>query len=262
MLPAAAYLEHLAAESQHFRRVMATCPPDAAVPSCPEWSAADLLRHLTRVQSFWAWVVTHRPAGPDAFAEPALPQAYDDLLAAFDEQSDALLAALRSADPDDAAWTWHDTRKDVAFVLRRQAHEALVHRRDAELAAGATSSFPVDLASDGVVEALDVMFGGLPAWGTFTPGPTLVRVDVTDTGDVVHVRLGRFTGTSPDGEVCDEDDVQVVADPGVPPDAVLAGTAEALDTALWRRSDWSAVTVTGDETAAALLRTIVDQPIR
>ena len=256
------YLDHLAAESRRFRDTLAGCAPDAVVPSCPEWTATDLLRHLAHVQAFWAWVVGHRPDGPEAFEDPALPEGHTDLLAAFDRHSAALTDALRAADPAEAAWTWHDTRKDVAFVLRRQAHEALVHRRDAELAAGALSPFPPDLAADGVDEALDVMFGGCPPWGTFTPGPRHVRVDVTDTGDTVWVVLGRFTGTSPDGEVCDDDDVHVVADPGVPPSAVLAGTAEALDTALWRRADWTAVTASGDASTIAVLRSVVDQPIR
>ena len=255
-------LDHLASESRRFRDVLAGCAPDATVPTCPDWTAADLLRHLAHVQAFWAWVVAHRPAGPDAFEEPALPDGYDELLAAFDGHSADLLDALRAADTADAAWTWHDSRKDVAFVLRRQAHEALVHRRDAELAVGTTAPFPPDLAADGVEEVLDVMFGGCPPWGTFTPGPRRVRLDLTDTGDTVWVVLGRFTGTSPEGDVLDEDDVHVVDDPGVPPDAVLAGTAETLDAALWRRGDWAGVHVAGDGSLADTVRRIVDQPIR
>ena len=45
---------------------LADCDLDARVPSCPDWNAADLLWHLgAEVQDFWAWVLEHRPDGPD-----------------------------------------------------------------------------------------------------------------------------------------------------------------------------------------------------
>ena len=59
--------------------------------------------------------------------------------------------------------------------------------------------FPADLAADGVDEVLDVMYGGCPPWGEFSPLPHYVRLDLTDTGDQVWVQLGRFHGTDPDG---------------------------------------------------------------
>lgn len=257
-----AYLDHIRSESQRFRAVLADCDPTAPVPSCPDWTASDLLWHLAEVQHWWIWMVEHRPAGPDDYPEPTRPADHAALLALYDEQYTGLVDALAAADPSEPAWTWHPTLKDVAFIYRRQAHEALVHRRDAELAAGDLSPFPADLAADGVDEVLDVMFGGSPSWGAFDPGPRLVRVDVTDTGDSVLVRLGRFHGTDPDGVTHDEDDLRVVPAAGDEPDAVLAGTAEALDVALWRRGDWSAVEVTGDRAAADVVRAIVDQPIR
>ena len=40
------YLEHIRSESRRFREVLSTCDPDARVPGCPEWNAADLLWHL------------------------------------------------------------------------------------------------------------------------------------------------------------------------------------------------------------------------
>lgn len=260
-LPFPAYLDHLRAESQRFRAVLAECDPAAPVPSCPQWSAADLLWHLCEVQHWWSWIVVNRPAGPDGYPEPTRPTEHAALLARYDEQYTGLVDALAAADPSEPAWTWHPTLKDVAFIYRRQAHEALVHRRDAELAAGTLTPFPADLAADGVDEVLDVMFGGCPPWGTFTPGPQHVRFDLTDTGDQVWVRLGRFHGTAPDGVTHDEDDLSAVPDPGVPPDATVTGTAEALDTALWRRADWSALSVDGAPDAVDAVRKITDQPI-
>ena len=136
------YLQHIRDESQRFRDVLADCDPAAGVPTCPDWRADDLLWHLGEVQHWWTWMVTNRPKGPDDYAEPQRAQDHAGLLAFFDEQYAALVDALAVADPADEAWTWHPEHKNVAFILRRQAHEALIHRRDAELAAHAALAVP------------------------------------------------------------------------------------------------------------------------
>jgi uncharacterized protein (TIGR03083 family) len=255
------YLQHIRDESQKFRDVLADCDPAAAVPSCPEWRAADLLWHLGDVQHWWTWMVEHRPKSPEEYVEPERPADYDGLLAFYDEQYVALVDALGNADPAEDAWTWHPEHKNIAFIYRRQAHEALIHRRDAELAAHTISPFPADLAADGVDEVLDIMYGGCPPWGEFFPLPHYVRLDLTDTGDHVWVQLGRFHGTDPDGLVHDEDDLHVVTDPGVEPDAVISGTAEALDARIWRRGDGADTRLAGDLAIIDRFRAVIHQPI-
>jgi hypothetical protein len=88
-----------------------------------------------------------------------------------------------------------------------------------------------------------------------------VRVDLTDIGDSVWVQLGRFHGTDPEGIVHDEDDIKVVTDPGVEPDAVISGTAEALDARLWRRADGAETHLAGDLAIVDRFRAVVHQPI-
>jgi len=255
------YLHHIRNESQRFRDVLAECDPRAHVPSCPEWCADDLLWHLGEVQHWWTWMVQNRPKGPDDYVEPERPGDHARLLSFYDEQYVALVDALGRADPIEDAWTWHPDLKNVAFIYRRQAHEALIHRRDAELAAGALSPFPADLAADGVDEVLDVMYAGCPPWGEFSPLPHYVRLDLTDTGDRVWVQLGRFHGTDPEGITHDEDDLHVVTDPGIEPEAVISGTAEALDARLWRRGDGADTHVAGSLEIVDRFRAIVHQPI-
>jgi uncharacterized protein (TIGR03083 family) len=260
----AAYLAHIERDSGLFRAALADCAPDARVPSCPEWAAADLLWHLAEVQHFWTTMVRQRPKGPDDYVEPDRPESYDALLELFDAGTPELLAALRATGPEEETWTWSEGHHTAGFIYRRQAHEALIHRLDAELAVGRAGGFTaIDpaLAADGVHEALDVMFGGCPPWGTWTPTDTHLRVDCTDTGESVWVRLGHFSGTSPEGNSYDDDDLHVVDHPGSEPDAVVAGPAAALDAWLWRRGDDSEVTVAGDRSAYDAFRAAVDQPI-
>ena len=254
------YLALLASESRRFRDVLADCEPRARVPACPGWDASDLAWHLTKVQAFWAWIVDHRPDPPAGRVAPDRPEAYADVLTAFDEHSAALQASLTGADPGDEAWTWADD-KSVGFVLRRQALEALVHRIDAEQAARADSPLDVRLAADGVDEMLDVMVGAAPDWASFSPLPHHVRVDITDADESVWVQLGRVAGTDPDGTHHDDDGLDVVTDPGVEPDAVISGAAAPLLTRLWRRGDGAEIHLAGDLAIVDRFRQVIRQPL-
>lgn len=262
-LSPADYLRHIESESARFRAVLEGCDPAAQVPHCPDWRAADLLWHLVGVQDYWATMVGGRPdAAPDSYSDPQRATTYAELLAQFDETSARMAEVLRGADPADYAWTWHRDDRTVGFVLRRQAHEALIHRLDAEQAAGDVTALDPVLATDGVQETLDVMFGGCPPWGEFAGLPHHVRVDTTDTGASVWVQIGRFRGTDPDDGVHhDEDDIHVVADPGTEPDAVVEGPAGALDAWLWRRGDDSEIRVHGDKAVYDHFRLAVNHPI-
>ena len=257
-------LSHLRAESQRFRDVLAGCDPAVRVPACPDWDAAELLWHLATVQHWWAEVLRARPARPDDL-DPSRPPTYDGLLAAFDEWSAQLGDALEGADSAEEAWTWSDDHT-VGFILRRQAHEALVHRVDAEQAAGVSSDVDPVLATDGVHECLDVMYGGCPPWGSWAAGEETVRVDVTDTGESVWLRFGTFSGTDPDSGTtyADEEDFHVVAAPDneeVEPDVVVDGTAQALDLWLWNRGTDADISTAGDQRVLARFRGIVGSPI-
>lgn len=260
------YLDHIRAESARFREVSATGDPAARVPGCPEWDAADLLWHLTTVQRFWSRIVIDRPTGPEDYEEPERPATHGELLEAFDEASAALTGALDGVDPASPAWTWTSADQSIGFILRRQAHEALIHRLDAEQAAGDLTDLDPALAADGVEEVLAVMYGGCPPWGSWEPLPHLVRVDCTDTGDQIWVQLGLFSGTDPDDgrTYVDEDDCHVIeapADPEVEPDVVMDGPAGLLDAWLWRRLGPDGIDVAGDRVVHDRFLAIVDNPI-
>jgi uncharacterized protein (TIGR03083 family) len=265
------YLDHIRQESARFRAVLAECDPAARVPSCPDWDAADLLWHLAGVQLFWARILRHRPHSPDDpeiadEPEAQRPESYAELLEAFDDYSHALSTELERADPEAEAWHWSGDNR-VGTTHRRQAHEALIHRLDAELAAGVPIA-PLDaaLADDGVAEVLGVMYGGAPPWGTFTPTGETVAVRMTDTGTELLVALGKFSGTDPDsGKTYDDEDDLSLVDSGPEPQATIAGTAGDLDAWLWKRNigwtDDDRIRVDGDRITLEKLETILGQPI-
>lgn len=259
----ASYLQLIGSESAHFREVLAECDPAAKVPSCPDWDAADLLWHLGTVQHFWSEIIRTRPTGPEEEAEPPRPATYAELLEYYDTASAALVSELGAADPAEQAWTWAP-EQTVGFTFRRQAHEALIHRLDAEQAAG-LATMPLDpgLATDGVAELLEVMYGGCPPWGHFAPLPQHLRIDLTDTGVSLWVQPGIFSGTDPDSDrsYVDEPDIALVDDPGTEPDVVITGPSGDLDTWMWKRGDESRITVEGDDGVRAHWNTVVAQPL-
>ena len=246
------YLAYLTTESERFAEVIAAAAPDLRVPSCPDWCADDLLWHLGQVQWFWGTVVRERLTGDQAEAlKPPRPDSRAGLLAFYDRSSRDLVQALAASPPESPCWSWSQDHT-VGFIRRRQAHEALIHRVDAELAANDRTPLDMRLSADGVGEALAVMYGGLPDWGTFTPGAAgPVRLLATDTGETWLVTLGQFTGTDPDdGNSYDEPDIHLAGhDPGTQAPAEVAGCAADLDCWLWHRPPLLPVRRTGDERA-------------
>ena len=251
------YLTLLAEQTARFARVAATAPADAAVPSCPDWDAADLLWHLTEVQYFWARIAggVEEPEQVPDLARPAP----EHLVTVLEAQTLALLHALRSRDPSEWCWSWDDDGESIGWVARRQAHEALIHRVDAELVAGTeVGGIDAAVAADGIDELLTVFLDGVPTWGTFDDEGGTLQIEATDTGDRWSLRFGRFTGTSPtSGRVYDEDALSVVED--LPEhDTLVRGTAWDLDLWLWGRADADALDIEGERSLADRLRAIAE----
>ncbi|WP_265447245.1 maleylpyruvate isomerase N-terminal domain-containing protein [Flexivirga meconopsidis] len=142
----------IADESARFRAALATAP-DQSVPTCPDWTTDDLLWHLTEVQWFWGTIVADDVSDPQTLERPDRPGGRAAALAAFDDASAALRQALADTAPDQRRWMWaqDDALHTAGYIARRQAHEALIHRVDAELtAAGPVGPIDPTLAADGV----------------------------------------------------------------------------------------------------------------
>ena len=252
------YLDHLVRESQRFLDVLSDASPDAPVPTCPDWNADDLLWHLAEVQWFWGTIVREGLTGDEAEErKPARPAERAALEAFFARSSSDLVNVLTATPPGTHAWTW-SADQSVGFIRRRQAHEALIHRVDAELTTGQRTGMDPQLSADGVDEALRIMYG-TPPWGSFTPdADTSIRLRSTDTGDSWVVTLGRFTGTDPDtGTTYDEPDLHADdVDAGGDPAATVSGTAEDLDCWLWHRPTRAPLERSGDPSVLERLEAI------
>ena len=200
----------------------------AGVPACPDWTLADLVWHLAEVQHFWAWVVRTRAADRSGYVAP-LRRPDDELLGYVTAQNVELETALADADPAERVWTWAP-QQDVAFVLRRQTQEAVMHTVDVEQVLGGVRPIPAAVALDGLDEWLELM---VPA--ALPDGPPADAHPVVLHAVDVDAERTLFPGTKPF------------------PIAALTGTAGDLLMAVWRRVPLDALTVDGDGLQAAAM---------
>ncbi|GAA4093752.1 maleylpyruvate isomerase family mycothiol-dependent enzyme [Actinomadura miaoliensis] len=221
---------------------------DTPVPTCPGWSLADLVRHLGRVHR-WAGGMVERRVQRRVGARElgvVIPDDPAELRPWFEEGAAALLRTLRAADPDEAMWAW-GADQHVRFWGRRMLHETAVHRCDADLALGAGTDVPADVADDGITE----FAANLRSAAAFSPkidnlrgDGTVIAFTASDTGTRMLLRLlpDRFAWTRTDRG----DDVRA--------DAEISGAAGDLYLFLWgrRRLDDPGIKARGDEALLTL----------
>jgi uncharacterized protein (TIGR03083 family) len=147
------FLECLDADYRRMHDVVAEADMAAPVPSCPEWTVKDLVEHT-------ACVYLHKVAATELGREPDdWPpdlSVYSTTLAAFEDAYAKLSEMFATHDASDHSGTWYDPDQTVGFWIRRMAQETVIHRRDAELAAGDATPAAPDLAIDGIAELLDL----------------------------------------------------------------------------------------------------------
>jgi uncharacterized protein (TIGR03083 family) len=242
-MESARYRECLAADFARLRMAAVSAPVDRPVPHCPGWHMTDLVGHLADV---YLHKVESMRLG--RFPDPWPPEPTGEApLARLDRAFAGLLAELDARPPAERTAHWFEPDPTVGCLLRRMAHETVVHRVDAEGAAGGpVTPIPHDLALDGVDEVLEVVLGflsrkwpeafaDLPADGDCPP----VRVQAADRGWLVTPTAKGVT---------------VTAGGSGPVAATVAGRPQPMLLWLWGRGGDATVTTTGDPAALTRLR--------
>lgn len=132
----------------------------APVPTCPGWDLRELVAHTGAVHRWAAAMV--RDAADHRYDRAAmdlgLPGDFAGYADWLEEGAVQLAEALKGRDPDTEMWGWAGERpRRARFWSRRQLHETVVHRADAEIALGIVPEVDEDVAADGVAEFLDVL---------------------------------------------------------------------------------------------------------
>ncbi|MER6025558.1 maleylpyruvate isomerase N-terminal domain-containing protein [Streptomyces sp. NPDC001851] len=156
------YCDEISRQTEQLRAVVASgADLSATVPTCPDWSLEDLVRHMggalrwvetlvrTRAQERVPYDQVPLGAGPEERGDAA---ALDKWLA---RSGELVVATLREAGPDTAVWSFVPERSVSGFWARRMTHEITVHRADAALAAGLGYELSPEVAVDTMDEWLD-----------------------------------------------------------------------------------------------------------
>jgi uncharacterized protein (TIGR03083 family) len=237
---------HLVDEAARLKDAALAADPDAPVPTCPEWTATDLLDHVTETYDHKIQSMRLMRAPEDA----DMPQRSGTPAERFDAALAELLAEFDARGPESLAHTWYGPDQTVGFWIRRLAHETVVHRADAELAAGrAVGPVEPEFALDGVDEMLQVMV----AWGS--------RAKHRYVADDLRAHDGLTVGLAAAGASWT---LRVTAanaalttgiDAGV--QAEVHGDPAELLMWLWRRLPSDALEVNGDAAKAAALHDLI-----
>jgi len=219
--------------------------PTGRVPSCPDWSVADLVWHLGEVHWFWGTDVEMRASNPGDIekAKPPRPDgSYAELVAWGRAQADRMLGLLEATADDVPVWTWalQAEQHNVGFIRRHQVQEAAVHRWDMQVAAaGAGDPIDADVASDSIDEFLGITL------------PWCVNAEKPLAGSV-HIHC-----TDVDGEwfIHPDGTVEAIHAKG---DAAIRGTASDIVLALFKRVPVDNLELIGDAGVAMQLINVVD----
>ena len=157
------YCDEIARQVEQLRAVVTSGTDlSATVPTCPDWSLEELVRHMggalrwvdalvrTRAQKNIPDEEIPLVGGPEAQGDAA---ALDAWLA---ETARQVVDALREAGPDAEVWAWAGNLS-AGFWARRMTHEITVHRADAVLAAGMPYDVAPEVAADAVDEWLQLV---------------------------------------------------------------------------------------------------------
>ncbi|MGD9703502.1 MAG: maleylpyruvate isomerase family mycothiol-dependent enzyme [Acidimicrobiia bacterium] len=233
------HLTHLERESARFADVVELGPTDAAVTSCPGWDLRKLGLHIGRVQR-WATIAAATGVEPDREVFRSAPADDQELGTWLRNGTATLVETLRAVDPDTPTWHLFPGVPLVAGIWRRrQAHEILVHRWDAEAAIGRTTPLDAELASDGIDEYFGVMLPRLLEREQLAVPDSTLHVHCTDVAGEWLVQRGG------DGQL----DVLREHAKGT---AALRGPAAALLLHLWgRRGGDGTIDIAGDADAAS-----------
>jgi uncharacterized protein (TIGR03083 family) len=239
-------LECLDADYRRLRAVVGEADLTATVPSCPEWTVADLARHVGAVYLHKVECMrlgTH----PTDWPPPGLND--ENALSLLDRAYPALTAEFAARTPESHAFTWYEPDQTVGFWIRRMAQETVIHRVDAELGAGADlAPIPADLAHDGIDEFLIAFVAyGASVWpdeyGTVLAEADgrSVRMSTSDASWLVRPTARSIEVTNGGADTAA---------------ATVHGDLSDLLLWMWGRVGDDRVTITGDNAAVKYLRQI------
>jgi uncharacterized protein (TIGR03083 family) len=163
--------QSLIAENAAFAELFRDADLSIPVPTCPEWTLAQLMRHVGRGDRWCAQIVAEQLMDyidPRTVAGGKPPEGPDEEIAWLHQGVQQLLEAVDRTGSDTQVWTFLGPRP-ATWWIRRRLHETVVHRADAALTLGAGFYVDPALAADAISEYLERVMVRAdeegPGWG-------------------------------------------------------------------------------------------------
>lgn len=147
----------LIAENAALAELLRDADMSTPVPTCPEWTLEQLMRHMGRGDRWCAHIVAAKSAEPvDPRDVPGgkPPSGRDNEIAWLRDGARMLLDAVERTGGQTQVWTFLGPRP-ATWWIRRRLHETAVHRADAAIALGADFVIDPAIAADGITEYLE-----------------------------------------------------------------------------------------------------------
>jgi uncharacterized protein (TIGR03083 family) len=241
------FLDCLAEDYTQLRDAAASVDLGVPVPSCPGWTMSTLVQHVAEV---YLHKVTIMRTGELPHPWPPAELAVEPRLALLGRAYGELTAELGARDTAQPVPTWYEPEETAGFWLRRMAQETVIHRIDAELAAGLPSvRVPDDLALDGVDEVLTRFLG------YFSLPRDVSHLSDADGEPAIVVRSGGRSWTVRPSRSVEVTTVEEGADRD--PRVVVSAAPDPMLRWLWGRAGDEMVTVAGDPAWADYLRRLL-----
>lgn len=242
------YLDCLSGDFALFRAAVSSGDLAARVPGCPDWTVSDLAFHLAEV--YLHKVVTMR-TGERPEKWPPEELATEPRLALLDRAYAELTETFAELPPKTFAPTFTPDDQTVSWWIRRMAQETVIHRIDAQQAAGfPVTVVPDDLAIDGADEILKVFLAG---FGEGLAEVGLAHLAAPAGGDTIQLSAGPASWTIAPAI----DKIAVTDGTAAAPRASLSAAPDPMLRWLWGRAPGTEVRMTGDPTWSAALRTML-----
>ncbi|KAA0111341.1 maleylpyruvate isomerase family mycothiol-dependent enzyme [Mycolicibacterium sp. P1-5] len=147
----------LIAENAAFADLLRDADLSIPVPTCPEWTLEQLMRHVGRGDRWCGHIVAEQSMD---FIDPRTveggkpPAGRDNEIAWLQAGPRQLIDAVAATGAETEVWTFLGPRP-AQWWIRRRLHEVVVHRADAAIALGVDYIVEPALAADAITEWLE-----------------------------------------------------------------------------------------------------------
>ena len=147
----------LIAENAAFADLLRDADLSLPVPTCPEWTVEQLMRHVGRGDRWCAQIVADQSMDfidPRTVAGGKPPAGRDNEIEWLHAGVQQLVDAVAQTGAETPVWTFLGPRP-AKWWIRRRLHEIVVHRADAAIALGADYDVDPAVAADAITEWLE-----------------------------------------------------------------------------------------------------------